>query len=144
MKNILLFLFLSVSYVNFAQEETSDSSDVEAGFPGGTQALQRFISDNVKYPQEAIDSCEKGRVYISYVVEKDGSLTNIVIARGVSPLLDAEAIRVMKSMPKFIPGESNGKKVKTRCHLPITFVMDNCDEEDKDGPRKKKHRRRKE
>ncbi|MFZ9029421.1 MAG: energy transducer TonB, partial [Crocinitomicaceae bacterium] len=105
------------------QEEIIDFPDVEASYPGGTAALQQFINENVQYPVEAIEKGIQGKVYLSFVVEPDGNLTNIKVERGVSMELDREAKRVVRSMPKWIPGEAGGKKIRTKARLPITFQL---------------------
>ena len=125
------FLFLLITTSCFAQEGDSsikkdpiiDFPDVEAEFTGGAVALQRFIAENVVYPEEALENDEHGRVYISFVVEPDGEITNIVIERGASKLIDAEAKRIAEIMPAWVPGEIKGVKVRTRCRLPIVFAI---------------------
>ena len=97
--------------------------DVEAGFPGGPAAMMKWINDNVKYPQTSIEMNEQGRVFLSFVVEKDGSITNVKVERGISIDLDREAKRVVRNMPKWIPGESAGRAVRARCRLPINFQL---------------------
>lgn len=105
------------------EEEIIDFPDVEASFPGGAAALQKWIGENVQYPQTSIEMNEQGKVYLSFVVEPDGSITNIAVERGVSNDLDKEAKRVVRKMPKWAPGEAKGKKVRTRCRLPINFTL---------------------
>lgn len=105
------------------KEEVIEFPDVEAQFPGGAAELQRWIADNVQYPQTSIEMDEQGRVYLSFVVESDGSISNIAIERGVSPDLDREAKRLVRSMPKWTPGEAGGRKARTRCRLPINFTL---------------------
>lgn len=100
-----------------------DFPDTEASFPGGAAALQRWISENVQYPQASIEMNEQGKVYLSFVVETDGSISNISIDRGVSPDLDKEAKRVLRKMPNWEAGEAKGKKARTRCRLPINFTL---------------------
>jgi len=97
--------------------------DVEATFLGGAAAMQKWIAENVQYPQTAIEMNEQGKVYLSFVVEPDGSITNITIERGVSGDLDKEAKRLVRKMPKWAPGEAKGKKARTRCRLPINFTL---------------------
>lgn len=97
--------------------------DVEASFVGGTVEMQKWIMNNVHYPQTAIELNEQGRVYLSFVVEKDGTITNINIERGVSEDLNKEAKRLLRNMPKWIAGEAAGKKARTRCRLPINFTL---------------------
>lgn len=105
------------------EEEIIDFPDTEASFPGGAAALQKWISEKVQYPQTSIEMNEQGKVYLSFVVEPDGSITNIAVERGVSNDLDKEAKRVVRAMPKWSPGEAKGKKVRTRCRLPINFTL---------------------
>lgn len=92
-------------------------------FPGGTEAMMKFLEANVVYPKEASEKRISGRVICKFVVLKDGSLDNVQVVRGVSPELDAEAIRVIKSMPRWNPGSQNGKKVNVWYTLPITFKL---------------------
>ncbi len=105
------------------EEEIIDFPDVEATFPGGAAAMQKWIADNVQYPQTSIEMNEQGRVYLSFVVEPDGSISNISVERGVSSDLDREAKRLLRKMPKWTPGEAKGKKARTRCRLPINFTL---------------------
>lgn len=97
--------------------------DVEAAFPGGAVALNSFIVNNIEYPEISIDMEEQGRVYLSFVVETDGSISNVQVERGVSKDLDREAKRIVRSMPKWEAGEVGGKKVRTKCSLPIVFTL---------------------
>ncbi|GAB5416476.1 MAG: hypothetical protein Crog4KO_09370 [Crocinitomicaceae bacterium] len=97
--------------------------DVEALFPGGQEALQRFIVNNVVYPETSIDMDEQGKVYLSFVVEKDGKISQVKVERGVSKDLDREAKRIVRAMPNWEAGEVKGKKVRTRCRLPIVFTL---------------------
>ena len=85
--------------------------------------MQKWIAENVQYPQTAIEMNEQGKVYLSFVVEPDGSISNIAIERGVSGDLDKEAKRLVRKMPKWSPGEAKGKKARTRCRLPINFTL---------------------
>lgn len=103
--------------------EIVDFPDVEAQFPGGAKALQVFIRENVQYPIDAIEKDIQGRVYLSFVVESDGSISGVKVMRGVSPSLDNEAKRLIKKMPNWIPAEINGNKVRSRCRLPINFTL---------------------
>jgi periplasmic protein TonB len=92
-------------------------------FPGGIDSLFAFIHRVRIYPQEAQDSSIQGTVYVSFVVEKDGSLSDIKIIRGVCPSLNAEALRVMKMMPKWKPGKQRGKPVRVKFNMPIAFRL---------------------
>lgn len=92
-------------------------------FPGGEQALMDFIGTNIKYPQNAIDRRIEGRVFVQFIVEPDGSVTNIKVARGIGGGCDEEAVRVVKMMPKWIPGEAFGEKVRVSYYLPINYKL---------------------
>ena len=89
-------------------------------FPGGQEALMTYINHNIKYPEE---DCGQGRVTVSFIVEKDGSITNATILRSVDPAFDREALRVISSMPKWIPGKNNGRKVRVRFNVPVQFKL---------------------
>ena len=110
-------------------EEICDFPDIESEFPGGAMAMRKFIQENVQYPEYSLKHNEQGRVYLSFVVEKDGSISGIDIPRSLTPSLDQEAIRLVASMPKWIPGTVQGIPVRSRCRLPITFILDTSDDE---------------
>lgn len=97
--------------------------EVMPEFPGGEPALRKFIARTVRYPVDAAKNKEQGRVYIQFVVDTDGTITNIKVAKGVSPLLDAESIRVVKSMPNWKPGTQDGKPVRVSYTVPISFRL---------------------
>lgn len=92
-------------------------------FPGGEEALYKFISDNLRYPVIAQENGDQGRVQVSFVVSETGKITDVKIARGKTPELDKEAVRVVKSLPNFIPGKQNGHPVKCKYILPIVFRL---------------------
>ena len=94
-----------------------------AEFPDGMAACLKWMMENLDYPTAASEAGIQGRVYVSFVVQKDGSLTDIKIARGVHPTLDEEAIRVVKKMPKWKPGRQNGKNVNVRATVPVNFKL---------------------
>jgi len=104
-------------------EEIIEFPDVEATFLGGPAAMMKWINTNIQYPQTSIEMNEQGRVFLSFVVESDGSVSNVAIEKGVSEDLDKEAKRVVRSMPRWTPGEAKGKKARTRCRLPINFQL---------------------
>lgn len=91
---------------------------------GGAE-LQRYLADNVQYPKEAIVNNEQGRVYVTFLIDPTGRIFNITIERSVSPSLDAEAIRLIKGMPLWVPAEKNGAKCVGRARVPINFVLTN-------------------
>ena len=92
-------------------------------FPGGDVALMQYLSKNIKYPPVAEEMGIQGRVICTFVVERDGSVSDIRIARSVDPSLDKEAIRVVSGMPKWIPGRQNGQSVRVKYTLPVTFRL---------------------
>lgn len=98
--------------------------DEEAQFKGGQIAFQQYIAKNVRYPQVSIQNNETGRVFVSFVVEKNGKISNVQVEQSVSKALDAEARRLIKTMPKWVPGKMRGTKVRTRCRVPINFTLD--------------------
>lgn len=100
-----------------------DDVDQQPSFPGGTNALNTFIASNLKYPVWAQEEGIQGRVVVKFIVEKDGSISNVEVDRSVSPSLDNEAMRVVKAMPKWIPGQINGKAVKVECSYPFVFRL---------------------
>jgi TonB family protein len=92
-------------------------------YPGGVVALRNFLAQTVKYPQEAIKNGIQGKVYVNFVVEKDGSVGAVKIARGVSPELDAEALRVVKLLTNWKPGRQKGEDVRVSYTVPIKFAL---------------------
>jgi tonB family C-terminal domain len=94
-----------------------------AEFPGGVEGLMKFIADNLRYPAAAKENGIQGRVMVQFVIKKDGSIGQVNIVRKIDPECDAEAIRVIKTLPKFIPGKMNGRPVNSRYVLPVTFKI---------------------
>lgn len=92
-------------------------------FPGGMSALMKYIGENIKYPEEAKKKNMQGRVYVAFIVNQDGSISDTRIIRGASPLLDAEALRVIGSMPKWKPGMQKGKAVRVQYSVPVVFSL---------------------
>ena len=92
-------------------------------FPGGTQALFEYLKENVTYPEECEETCVQGRVVVSFVVERDGSITEAKVVKSVYPALDNEALRVVNGMPKWMPGKQNGNSVRTKYTIPINFRL---------------------
>ena len=107
------------------QEENKVFDVVEQmpSFPGGNSALMQYLSSNVRYPVVAQENGVQGRVVVSFVVEKDGSITDVNVVRGVDPSLDKEAARVVKSMPNWIPGKQNGSAVRVKYNVPVSFKL---------------------
>ena len=107
------------------EEETKVFDVVEQmpQFPGGPQALFEYLSKNIKYPVVAEENGIQGRVIVTFVVERDGSITDVKVAKSVDPSLDKEAMRVVKSMPHWIPGRQNGSPVRVKYTVPVTFRL---------------------
>lgn len=106
-------------------EETKTFTVVEQMpmFPGGEGALRGYLRDNIHYPTVAAENGVQGRVVVGFVVERDGSITDVNILRGVDPSLDREAMRVVKSMPKWTPGKQNGSAVRVKYQVPVSFRL---------------------
>ncbi len=92
-------------------------------FPGGEQAMLRFLSDSLRYPEEARNKNIQGKVYVRFIVTPAGDVSNVEVIRGLPEGLSEEAIRVVKLMPKWIPGSQFGKNVPVQFTLPISFVL---------------------
>ena len=131
-----LFLVLLVCLPSFAQQKPVEKVDRDGvylmpdqlpEFPGGIQAMMKFLSTNIKYPVEAQKKGISGRVIVQFVIMEDGTLDQAKVIRGVDPLLDEEALRVVKSMPKWKPGMDRGEAVKVRFTAPIMFNLSKKD-----------------
>ena len=107
------------------EEETKVFDVVEEmpQFPGGPSALFEYLSKNIKYPVVAEENGVQGRVIVTFVVERDGSITDVKVVKSVDPSLDKEATRVVKSMPHWIPGKQNGSAVRVKYTVPVTFKL---------------------
>lgn len=143
-KQILLLLFVGYFSFSFSQvdedfeivptirvsDQVSDSNAVYTvveqfpEFPGGDEARMLFLRKNIKYPRSAQEEGIQGTVYATFIVEKDGSLSDIKILRGLSSDINSEVIRVIKLFPKWIPGKQNGKIVRVQYNIPVRFVLD--------------------
>ena len=131
-----LFLVLLVCLPSFAQQKPVEKVDSDGvylmpdqlpEFPGGIQAMMKFLSTNIKYPVEAQKKGISGRVIVQFVIMEDGTLDQAKVIRGVDALLDEEALRVVKSMPKWKPGMDRGEAVKVRFTAPIMFNLSRKD-----------------
>ena len=107
------------------EEETKvfDVVEVMPSFPGGQGALFEWLSKNIKYPVVAEENGVQGRVIVSFVVERNGSITDVQVVKSVDPSLDKEAVRVVKAMPHWIPGKQNGSAVRVKFTVPVTFRL---------------------
>jgi len=104
--------------------EILDFCEEQPSFPGGQDSMKIFLKSNMSYPPVLKDTDVQGTVYVQLIVEVDGSLTNAVVVRKVSPLLDAEALRLIHIVPKWIPGMQSGKKARVRYVIPISFRIE--------------------
>lgn len=92
-------------------------------FPGGDRKLMEYLASSIQYPLECKESCIQGRVIVTFVVERDGSISHAKVAKSLDPRLDAEALRVVNAMPKWIPGRQNGVTVAVKYTIPVTFRL---------------------
>ena len=104
-------------------QKVFDVVEVMPSFPGGQGALIQYLNSHVKYPVVAQENGIQGRVTISFVVERDGSITDVKVARSVDPSLDKEAARVVSSMPRWTPGKQNGSAVRVKFNVPVVFKL---------------------
>ncbi len=127
----LIPLILLFSACNIVKQSDSnkivDYPDVEAKYPGGEEAMKTFLANNIRYPEIAMENGDQGKVYIKFIVEKNGSISEIEILRGVSSAIDAESKRVISIMPNWEPAQANGEFVRAYCRIPINYVLQNTD-----------------
>ncbi len=133
MKRIILISIMTVlgimttnaqkTVVSQSNQNVYDAVEQMPEFPGGMPAMIDFLQTNIKYPKDAIKHEVGGRVLVMFVVEPDGSLSNVRVARKVFPSLDAEAVRVVKTMPKWKPGKEKGREVRVNFTLPVVFSV---------------------
>lgn len=120
---------IEITPVVVEQEEEEDEQVIfqvvenDPEFPGGLEAMYKFLAQNIKYPQLARENNITGKVYVTFVVEKDGSVSNARVLRDIGGGCGAEAIRVVKSMPKWTPGKQRGKAVRVQYNLPVNFNL---------------------
>ncbi|MBO5626662.1 MAG: energy transducer TonB [Prevotella sp.] len=126
MKRILLCLMMATLMTLSAEAQTDkvyDRVEVMPEFPGGMQGLFEYMQNNVNYPKEAKNQKIEGRVIVSFIVEKDGSISEVHPLTAVHPLLDKEAIRLVNEMPRWKPGTEKGKAVRVSFALPVSFKL---------------------
>lgn len=105
------------------KEEAFDVVEQMPEYPGGMEALIQFMGQNMKYPKDAQKLNKQGRVLVTFIVEKDGCVSNAVVVKSVWPSLDAEALRLVRLMPKWTPGKQNGKVVRVKFTMPFNFSI---------------------
>ena len=126
--SVLAILFTVNTTATAQNKKTSNDKVFEKvedmpEFPGGEQAMMDFVSKNVVYPKEAQEKGISGRVMVNFIVEKDGSVNEVKIVRGIGGGCDEEAVRVVKAMPKWKPGKEKGKPVRVSYIMPIFFKL---------------------
>lgn len=134
-------ILLFITTTSFAQQDSTEEDNViydivsiqdAPEFPGGDKELFIFLQKNIAYPREERDNCVQGKVFVTYVIDTNGSVINVELYKGIpnGPLCNNEALRVVKLMPKWIPGKQNGKIAKVRYILPISFKLQGagCDD----------------
>ena len=109
--------------VSQTNQKVYDTVDQMPEYPGGMQAMIEFLQTSMKYPEDAAKQKVEGRVMVQFVVETDGSVSDVHVAKQVFSSLDAEAIRVVQAMPKWTPGKNGGQVVRVKYNLPIVFRM---------------------
>lgn len=120
---VLLFSFMTSTAQTKKNDMVFDVVEVMPQFPGGQIAMLQYLMKNIKYPEQAMKEGIQGRVAVRFIVEKDGSISDVKPVLSVHPLLNKEAVRVVKSMPKWSPGKHNGKPVRVRFNLPVMFKL---------------------
>lgn len=120
---VLLFSFMTSTAQTKKNDMVFDVVEVMPQFPGGQIAMLQYLMKNIKYPEQAMKEGIQGRVTVRFIIEKDGSISDVKPVLSVHPLLNKEAVRVVKSMPKWSPGKQNGKPVRVRFNLPVMFKL---------------------
>lgn len=117
------YIPVEIEEEEIVEQEIFTVVEDEPSFPGGDEARIRFLQENIKYPQMARESGIQGTVYVTFVVEPDGSVSNVRVLRGIGGGCDEEAIRVINAMPKWNPGKQRGKPVRVQFNMPIKFTL---------------------
>lgn len=120
---VLLFSFMTSTAQTKKNDMLFSVVEVMPQYPGGQIAMMKYIMENIKYPKQAMKERIQGRVTVRFIVEKDGSISDVKPILSVHPLLNKEAVRVVESMPKWSPGKQNGKPVRVRFNLPVMFKL---------------------
>lgn len=119
----MLFGFSITEAQAQGKDKVYDIVEVMPQYPGGMPELMQYLAKNIKYPIQAQKKGIEGRVTVRFIVEKDGSISNVTVVRHIHPLLDKEAMRVIKAMPKWSPGMLNGKPVRVKFNIPVAFRL---------------------
>ena len=131
---LLLLIGIAIPSLFYAQDKQNGNAvqgkdaeyavselDSQPEFPNGNDGIVKYLSENIKYPKKALKNGITGKVFIQFVIDKTGKVTNVTAVRGVEKSLDKEAVRVIKSMPKWKPGIKDGQPVKVKYTIPINF-----------------------
>jgi protein TonB len=124
------YIRFKIDVVQEVSKQVYDNQDVYVvvesmpTFPGGMGALMKYLAENIRYPQRAIVAGIQGRVFVNFIVEPDGSITNAKVLRGIGAGCDEEAMRVVQNMPNWIPGKQRGKPVRVSYNLPVKFMLE--------------------
>lgn len=130
-----LFLYLALTTLLFSvtscgNYKMSESDaiiafpDKESQYPGGVEAMRKYLAKNIDYPEVSMENGDQGKVFVEFVVERDGAISNVKILRGISKEIDAEAARVISEMPKWIPAVHKRKYVRSSARIPINFILE--------------------
>ena len=126
----LIFIVCCLAFAGYSQEydpeemeEIVEFCDIEPQFPGGDVALHKYITEHLIFPEEVQDLDFDGRIFVGFVINTDGSISDIEILRGMDPQLDRMVKNLIRGMPKWIPGEVDGKAVRARMRLPIRIHL---------------------
>ena len=128
MKTVIFILAIFAFQISFAQNNTESiftTVEVEPEFPGGQAEMYKYLGKSIVYPKEAQKANISGRVFVRFIVRKDGTIDNVEVLKGIGFGCDAEAARVIKAMPKWTPGYQNGKAVNVYYNMPIVYKLDN-------------------
>ncbi|MBF1542397.1 MAG: energy transducer TonB [Prevotella salivae] len=120
---VLFFSFTTSTAQTKKNDMVFDVVEVMPQYPGGQIAMLKYLMENIKYPEQAMKEGIQGRVTVRFIVEKDGSISDVRPILSVHPLLNKEAVRVVESMPKWTPGKQNGKPVRVRFNVPVMFKL---------------------
>ncbi len=132
LKMLILFSFTfgmffisgnAMAQTQYNGEDVFVAAEEMPSLPGGEKSLQESLYKNLRYPATAIEKGVEGKVFVKFIITKDGSIANVSVSRSVDPLLDQEAVRVVRMLPRFQPGKNGGKPVNVWYSLPISFQL---------------------
>lgn len=133
MRKLTVFIFvIIIPFITFSQNGNEQDTipkfivvEVMPEYPGGTEAMLKYISENLHYPQYAKEHNIEGKVFVNFIVDETGKVTKVKVVKNVEPSLDAEAVRVIESLPLWKPGFHKGKPVRVQFTIPINFELYN-------------------